>query len=128
VGDCFTNLLNEIKKHGPELVPCVNRAIEMVQDEFRYLSVNLELGGQIPAPAETVIRRRYGDCKDLAFLLVRLLRALDVSARPVLVHVQWRKSIAGMLPSSNLFNHVVVEFEVENEKRWVDCTMKCQGG
>jgi len=38
------------------------------------LSVNLELGGQIPAPTETVIRRRYGDCKDLAFLLVRLLR------------------------------------------------------
>src|SRR5262249_22206967 len=52
----------------------VECALRLVQDEFRYLSVNLELGGQVPARPDIVIRRRYGDCKDLAFLLVQLLR------------------------------------------------------
>lgn len=105
-----------------------SRAIELVQDGFRYLSVNLELGGQVPAPAETVIRRRYGDCKDVAFLLVRLLRAVGVTARPVLVNSAWRQTVGSMLPSPSVFNHVVVEFEVANQKRWVDATLKCQGG
>jgi hypothetical protein len=127
-GDGLKKLAEEVKSVGPDLVARVNRAVSLVQEGFRYLSVNLELGGQVPASAEVVIRRRYGDCKDVAFLLVRLLHAVGVTAKPVLVHTVWRKAIASMLPSPSVFNHVVVEFEVENEKRWVDATAKCQGG
>src|SRR5262249_30618291 len=104
------------------------RAVELVQDNFRYLSVNLELGGHIPAGPETAVRRRYGDCKDLAFLLVHLLRRLGVAARPVLVNAVLRKSIGDLLPSPNLFNHAVVEYRVGEETRWVDATIKRQGG
>jgi hypothetical protein len=127
-GHGLTKMIEEIKSFVPDSLSRINRAIELVQDGFRYLSVNLELGGQIPASAETVIRRRYGDCKDKAFLLVRLLRGLGIPARPVLVNTAWQRSISGMLPSPDLFNHVIVEFEVENEKRWVDCTSELQGG
>lgn len=127
-GEGFKTLLDEINGCSPDLLPRINRAIKLIQDGFRYLAVDIELGGQIPAPADTVIRRRYGDCKNLAFLLVRLLRALGVSARPVLVNTLWRKSIEPLLPAPGIFNHAIVEFQVENEKRWVDATSKCQGG
>jgi MFS family permease len=127
-GDGMAKLLEEINRVDTNLLARINRAIELVQDGFRYLSVNLELGGQIPASAETVVRRRYGDCKDMAFLLVRILRALGVRSRPILVHTAWRSSIAEMLPSPSVFNHVVVEYEIENERRWVDATLKQQGG
>ena len=127
-GEGMASLVNEIKSFSPELPAQVNRALELVQDGFRYLSVNLELGGQIPASAETVIRRRYGDCKDLAFLLVRLFHALGVPARPVLVNAISRRAVGGLLPSPGIFNHVIVEFELGDEKRWVDPTLKFQGG
>ncbi len=126
-GAGLTRLLEEIRNHSPDVLARVNRAIELVQDSFRYLSVNLELAGQIPAPAEAVIRRRYGDCKDLAFLLVQLLRGLGVPARPVLVHTVWRL-LPGMLPSPGVFDHAVVEYEIDQQKRWVDATLKSQGG
>ena len=106
----------------------VSRALRLVQDEFRYLSVELGLGGQIPASSQTVIRRRYGDCKDLAFLLVQLLRRLGVQARPVLVPTVLKKSIQQLLPSPNLFNHVIVEYQLANQTHWVDATLKSQGG
>jgi hypothetical protein len=75
-----------------------------------------------------VARRRFGDCKDLSFLLVNLLRRLGIPARPVLVNTFLRKSVADLLPMPSLFNHVVVEFEAAGKKRWVDTTIKDQGG
>lgn len=127
-GECFARLVEEIKAHSPELQGRMDRAMEIVQDTFRYLSVNIALGGQIPAPADAVARRRYGDCKDTACLLVMLLRALGLAARPVLVHAHWRRTVSKLLPSLAVFNHVVTEFEFNGSKYWVDATMKSQGG
>jgi hypothetical protein len=46
----------------------------------------------------------------------------------VLVATGLRKSIAGMLPMVGLFNHAVVEFQLEGRTVWVDPTVKRQGG
>lgn len=127
-GESVDKMVEEIANSSPDPLVRVTKAIEQVQDGFRYLSVNLEFGGGIPAAPETVVRRRYGDCKDLAFLLVHLLRGLGISARPVLVDSVLQKSVESMLPSLQMFNHAVVEYEIGNEKRWVDCTLKNQGG
>ena len=79
-------------------------------------------------PPGVVARRRYGDCKDLSFLLVHLLKRLGVQARLVLVNTVLRKSIAELLPSPGAFNHLLVEYQVCGETRWVDATLKRQGG
>jgi hypothetical protein len=113
---------------GADLPSRITKAIEMVQDDCRYLSINLEFGGQIPTAPAQVARRRYGDCKDLSFLLVSLLQRLGVTARPVLVHASLQKTVGEWLPNPGLFNHAVVEFEAEGKRRWIDCTLKRQGG
>jgi hypothetical protein len=124
----LAEIINEIVKKEPDILLQVQRAIELVQDEFRYLSVNIEPGGQVPTPPGIVARKRFGDGKDLSFLLVQLLKRLRLSARPILVNTQLRKTIAAMLPMDGLFNHVVVEYEVKGQTRWVDATLKQQGG
>jgi hypothetical protein len=104
------------------------KAIHLVQDEYRYLAEEAELDGEPPVMPEIVARRRFGNSKDLSFLLVQLLRGLGISARLVLVNTRLRKSLRGLLPAPGLFNHVVVEFEAGGEKRWIDATAKGQGG
>ncbi len=104
------------------------RAIEFVQDEVRYLSLNEDLGGQIPTAPDVTLQRRFGDCKDKTLLLVRLLRHLGLEARPVLVNTCLRGDVAKMLPSPNLFNHAIVEFTLEGQRHWVDPTSILQGG
>ena len=121
-------IVRDIRSKAADLPSQMEKAIELVQDECRYLSINLELGGQIPTPPGTVARRRFGDCKDLSFLLANLLNQLGVTARPVLVNAFCRKSLADFLPAPSLFNHVVVEFEVDGKRRWIDTTFKEQGG
>jgi transglutaminase-like putative cysteine protease len=122
------SLVEDVSAKEADLVGRVEQAMRLVQDGFRYLSVNLEHGGQIPTPPGTVARRRFGDCKDLSFLLVHVFRRLGVTAHPVLVSSGMRRSIANMLPTPSLFDHVVVEFELQGETRWVDATIKNQGG
>lgn len=121
-------LAKEIEGQESSLPRRIERAIRLVQDECRYLSVNLEFSGQIPTPPGTVARRRYGDCKDLSFLLVNLLGKLGVRARPMLVNTLLHKSVRNFMPMPSLFNHVVVELESDGKRRWIDTTLKQQGG
>lgn len=123
-----TELAKEIESRESTLSRRIERAIQLVQDECRYLSVNLELSGQVPASPGAVARRRYGDCKDLSFLLVNLLRKLGIRARPLLVNTHLRQSIRKFMPMPNLFNHAIVELEADGKRRWIDATFKQQGG
>ncbi len=124
----IAELANEIEGQESSLPRRIERAIRLVQDECRYLSVNLDLGGQIPTPPGAVARRRYGDCKDLSFLLVNLLGKLGVRARTLLVNTLLHQSIRNFMPMPSLFNHAIVEFEVDGKRRWIDTTFKQQGG
>jgi hypothetical protein len=121
-------IAGEIAAGAGSLVQQTERAIQMVQDEYRHLAVNWELDGQPPMPPGVVVRRRYGDCKDLSFLLAHLLKRLGVPARLVLVNTVLRKSIADLLPAPGVFNHLLVEYQVCGETHWVDATLKGQGG
>ena len=124
----LATMANEIISSAPDQLTQVEKAIRLVQDEYRYLSVNLELGGQIPASPAIVARRRFGDCKDLSYLLACLLKQIGIIARPVLVHSTLRKSVADFLPMLGSFNHVIVEFHLQGQTRWVDATLRKQGG
>lgn len=126
--EAVAEIARDIQKKAADLSSQIEMAIELVQDECRYMSVNLEFGGQIPTSPGIVARRRFGDCKDLSFLLANLLKKLGVKARPVLVNAFWRKAIADFLPMPSLFNHVLVEFEADGKRRWIDTTFKEQGG
>jgi hypothetical protein len=104
------------------------KAIQWVQDQFRYLAADTQLDGEPPAAPAVVARRRFGDCKDLSALLLMLLKRLGLQSRLVLVNTKVGKSLAGLLPMPSLFNHVVLEYQARGETRWVDATAKGQGG
>ena len=106
-----------------------SEAIRFVQGEVRYLNVDFgHGGGLLPNAAGTVLRRRFGDCKDKTVLLVALLRQLGIEAWPLLVNTSWKESLALMQPSLGLFNHVIVAFEVEGARHFVDPTFTGQRG
>lgn len=124
----IADIVRDIQSKASDLQSRIEAAIELVQDSCRYLSVNLEFGGQIPTSPGIVARRRFGDCKDLSLLLATLLRKLGVEARPVLVNAFLRKTVEVFMPMPSLFNHAVVEFEADGKRRWIDTTFKEQGG
>jgi len=107
----------------------ITAAIRFVQEEVRYLAVDIgHGGGLLPNGAGTVLRRRFGDCKDKSVLLVALLRALGVEAWPLLVAANWRGAVQYFQPSTSAFNHAIVTFIAEGRRHFIDPTFLGQGG
>jgi hypothetical protein len=97
-------------------------ALRFVQREVRYLGFEIGPGSHAPSAPETVLRRRFGDCKDKTLLTLALLRALDIPAWPALVHTGWRHAIDQRLASPGAFNHVLVLAQTGTRRWWVDPT------
>lgn len=104
-------------------------AIRFVQEDVRYLAVDFGHGaGMLPNGAGTVLRRRFGDCKDKSVLLTALLRAMGVDACPVLVAAHWRHGVTRLLPSTSAFDHAIVRIDVDGRHVFVDPTFIGQRG
>ena len=102
--------------------------IRFLQDEIRYLGIELGAGSYIPSNPSDVYDRRYGDCKDKTLLLCTILSQLDIEAYPVLVNSTRMHTIGPYAPSPLNFNHVIAKIKYQGNTLWVDPTITSQGG
>jgi hypothetical protein len=103
-------------------------ALRYVQDNIRYLGIEVGANSHKPYPIETILARRFGDCKDKALLLCTMLRKLGFDASPTLVSTELRKTVADWLPSPLAFDHLVVYLRLHGREFWLDATNGDQGG
>ncbi|HYU35655.1 MAG TPA: DUF3857 domain-containing protein [Thermoanaerobaculia bacterium] len=81
--------------------------VAFVRRQVRYVAVEVGIGGYRPSTPQEVLERRWGDCKDKAFLLVELLREAGIEAWPVLIRLAPGSRVDREFPSPNEFNHVI---------------------
>jgi len=103
-------------------------ALRFAQDEVRYLGIFDGVHSHKPYPLETIVKRRFGDCKDKTLLLVSLLRHLGFEAWPALVNTDYGAAISDWAPSPHAFDHLVTVVRHENEIHWLDPTASYQRG
>jgi transglutaminase-like putative cysteine protease len=103
-------------------------AIRFVQDDIRYLGIEMGRNSHEPHQPADVLTQRWGDCKDKSFLLAALLRELGVEAYPALVNTKLRHELDAQLPSPFLFDHVITQVLVNGKTYWIDGTLSDQGG
>jgi transglutaminase-like putative cysteine protease len=107
----------------------LDAALRMVQDQIRYFGVEMGENTHRPAPPSQTWQRRYGDCKDKAYLLATLLQRMGIEAAPALVSIDRGRAVADFVPSASDFDHVIVRAKLkEGGTVWVDPTLTQQGG
>lgn len=99
----------------------IRKAVAAVRAGIRYEGLEFGESSIVPHYPSEVLKRRYGDCKDQAVLLVALLRELGISARVALLSTGPGPDVEPSLPGLNAFDHAIVVIPGDTPI-WIDPT------
>lgn len=120
--------VEEIRKADTSVEKRILAALRFVQDDVRYLGIEMGDRSHKPHHPDKVFTQRFGDCKDKSYLLCTMLQALGVDARPVLISATYRKTIKDWLPAPTVFDHTTVCVRYNGRAYWFDPTISYQRG
>jgi len=102
----------------------IRRIVAALHKNIRYTGVEFGESALIPQfPSET-LKRKYGDCKDKAALLVAMLRASGIPASLALLDSGPGRDVNADLPGIGMFDHAIVYVPASNSDPdlWIDAT------
>jgi hypothetical protein len=106
----------------------VMMAVRFVQDEIRYGGFAEGMKGIQPVNPVGTFQNRYGDCKNKTFLLQAFLRMMEIDSNAVLVQSQQGERLPESLPTPSIFDHCILQVNLDGKKYWIDPTYSLQGG
>jgi hypothetical protein len=117
-------VVDSIKSKYSDETELVRGIYQWVQDNVRYIAMEEGLGGFVPRPANFVCEKKYGDCKDMANLLKRML---DYAGVPGYLCWVGTRSIGyqyDQLPLPNADNHMIAAYKKDGQYVFLDATAK----
>ncbi|MBV7260159.1 DUF3857 domain-containing protein [Erythrobacter crassostreae] len=97
-------------------------ALELVQEDVRYLLNGLDGGNYLPQDVATTWEKKYGDCKAKTVILLAILNHLGIKSEPVLASIRSGNNVPSSLPIPGAFDHVLVRAEIDGNQYYLDGT------
>ncbi len=126
IGNWYTGLASPRSEGGADLASTaksvagngdfmkrLSTVADFMQQQIRYVGIEIGIGGWQPHSAEDVFRSRYGDCKDKATLMITMLDAVGIRATWVLVDD--RRGVVDPAAPSMFGNHMIMAIEVPKD-------------
>ncbi len=104
------------------------KAIRFVQDDIRYMGIEMGEYSHRPNTPDKILLQRFGDCKDKSLLLATILKANGIYANMAYADTYNKGHVADYLPAPDLFNHAIVYAKLDNKEYWIDPTISYQRG
>lgn len=97
-----------------------------VQQNYRYVSIQLGIGGWKPFPAEFVEKKKYGDCKALSNFMYAILKAVNIRSHYAIINAGYDEMPVDKDFPQSAFNHVILCVPQPNDTIWLECTSRTQ--
>jgi transglutaminase-like putative cysteine protease len=93
-----------------------------MQQNMRYVSIQLGIGGLKPFPATFVDQKKYGDCKALSNYMSALLKAINIPSYYAMINAETDREPADPAFPYDPFNHVILCIPFKGDTTWLECT------
>ncbi|MEI9810612.1 MAG: DUF3857 and transglutaminase domain-containing protein [Bacteroidota bacterium] len=100
----------------------IRKLYEYMQQNTRYVSIQLGVGGWQPFDAKYVAAKKYGDCKALSNFMYALLKEAGIRSVYTLVSGDVSEDYLLMDFPSSQFNHVILFVPTGTDTVWLECT------
>lgn len=132
----YTNLLDPVNSLPPEAVKEIQEltknadsklekakiVYQYVQNNTRYVSVQIGLGGWKPIPAKKVYESKYGDCKGLVNYTQALLQAVGVPSFYTVIYASENIRNINKDIITLQGNHVILTLPTDDGTYLLECT------
>ncbi len=99
-----------------------------LQDNYRYVSIQLGIGGNKPFPAEFTEKKKYGDCKALSNFMYAMLDAVKIRSHYTIINAGYNSMPVTPDFPQDVFDHIILCVPLPKEKDtvWLECTSRTQ--
>ena len=114
----FQNLV----KDAPDDKEKIRRLYHYLQENFRYVSIQLGVGGLQPFSATFTDQKKYGDCKALSNYMKAMLKAVGINSNVAIINAEYNEMPVDPGFPANNFNHVILCVPQKKDSIWLECT------
>ncbi len=113
---------NDLVKDAPDNYEKIRRLYAYLQKNFRYVSIQLGIGGFRPFSADFTDKKKYGDCKALSNCMHAMLAAVGIKSYGAIIN--GGNNALAMDPDfpAQLGNHVILCVPMQKDTVWLECT------
>lgn len=121
ISELTKNKVNSLILPSDSKIDKIKKVYKYIQDNTRYVSVQVGVGGWKPLPIEKVEKYGYGDCKALSNYARAILGHLGIESYYTKIYGGDKKDIN---PEIIAFqgNHIILTVPLEKEMLFLECT------
>lgn len=112
----------DLVKDAPDEKEKARRIYKYLQENFRYVSIQLGIGGLKPFSASFTDQKKYGDCKALSNYMKAALKSVGIKSYVAIINAEYDAEPVDIDFPSNEFNHVILCVPQPKDSIWLECT------
>ncbi|MET0462541.1 MAG: transglutaminase-like domain-containing protein [Chitinophagaceae bacterium] len=114
----YASLVKDI----PDETDKIRKIYQYMQQNFRYVSIQLGIGGLKPFSATFTDQKKYGDCKGLSNFMKAALKSVGIRSHVAIINAQYNEEPVDPDFPANNFNHVILCIPGKKDSIWLECT------